>query len=371
MPAKPRISFGIIVLNGEPFTRYCIEQLYPFAHQIIVAEGACPAAASIAMPDGHSSDGTLDILRDLQANHDPENKITIVTAEDEGHPNGFWPGEKAEQSAAWAQRATGDYLWIVDIDEFYRAEDITALIDMLAIDSDIDCVMVKQIAFWGGFDYRMDGWYFRLGTRTMCHPQDQVYRIFRWGEGYQYTDHRPPTVTSPAGKITRSGKLVTSQDLAARGIFMYHYMSVFRHQIMDKLDYYHNASWKKSRVPSAEVYIEQVYSHIRKNPFKVHFIQEYPSWLTHFRQPHPEQIQALRRDIESGKIQMEMLPPEEVDDILSSPLYSLRRAYYKGKVCIYPFFSTWSRRYDYYLGEGLGKGLKRAMTKLGIKDSES
>ena len=40
----PRISFGIIVLNGEPFTRYNLRALYPFAHQIIVAEGGGPLA---------------------------------------------------------------------------------------------------------------------------------------------------------------------------------------------------------------------------------------------------------------------------------------------------------------------------------------
>ena len=55
----PRITFGMIVLNGEPFIRYNLRALYPFAHQIIVVEGAAPAAANIATGDGHSSDGTL------------------------------------------------------------------------------------------------------------------------------------------------------------------------------------------------------------------------------------------------------------------------------------------------------------------------
>ena len=50
----PKITFGIIVLNGEPFTRYNLRALYPFAHEIIVAEGASPKAAHAATPDGHS-----------------------------------------------------------------------------------------------------------------------------------------------------------------------------------------------------------------------------------------------------------------------------------------------------------------------------
>ena len=40
----PRVTYGIIVLNGEPFTRYCLRSLYPFAHEIIVVEGAVTAA---------------------------------------------------------------------------------------------------------------------------------------------------------------------------------------------------------------------------------------------------------------------------------------------------------------------------------------
>ena len=108
MTSVAKVTFGIIVLNGEPFVRYNLRALYPLAHQIIVVEGAAPAAASIATPDGHSTDGTLEILRDFKVNEDPDNKLTIVTAEDNGYQNGFWPGEKYEQSQAYADRTTGD-----------------------------------------------------------------------------------------------------------------------------------------------------------------------------------------------------------------------------------------------------------------------
>ncbi len=63
----PRIAFDIIVLNGEPFTRYCLRALYPFAHEILVVEGAAPAAAEAATPDGHSTDGTLETLYRFRA----------------------------------------------------------------------------------------------------------------------------------------------------------------------------------------------------------------------------------------------------------------------------------------------------------------
>ena len=43
-----KITFGMIVLNGEPFIRYNLQALYPFAYQIIVVEGATIAAANVA-----------------------------------------------------------------------------------------------------------------------------------------------------------------------------------------------------------------------------------------------------------------------------------------------------------------------------------
>ena len=107
--SEPKITFGVIVLNGEPFVRYTLRSLYPFAHEIIVVEGAAPAAKNIATADGHSRDGTLGELRRFKAEEDPDGKVTVVTAEDEGRPDGWWHGEKHEQSRAYASRATGNW----------------------------------------------------------------------------------------------------------------------------------------------------------------------------------------------------------------------------------------------------------------------
>ena len=81
------------VLNGEPFTRYCLRQIYPFAHQLIVVEGAAPGARNIATPDGHSRDGTLEVLKSFKRDEDPEDKLVLVTRD------GFW-SEKDEMSQA-------------------------------------------------------------------------------------------------------------------------------------------------------------------------------------------------------------------------------------------------------------------------------
>lgn len=155
----PLITFGIIVLNGEPFTRYNLRALYDFAHEIIVVEGASTKAKKSATSDGHSIDGTLEVLHKYKNEEDPEGKITIMTAEDEGHPNGFWPGDKDEQSQAYAKRATGDWLWQVDIDEFYHPQDMLRVCRFLSDNTNITCLSFNAFHFWGAFDYLVKGAY--------------------------------------------------------------------------------------------------------------------------------------------------------------------------------------------------------------------
>ncbi|HTH93181.1 MAG TPA: glycosyltransferase family 2 protein, partial [Candidatus Paceibacterota bacterium] len=59
---KPTITFGIIILNGEPFIPYNLRAIYPFAHEIVIVEGAYWASKAVATPDGHSLDSTLETL---------------------------------------------------------------------------------------------------------------------------------------------------------------------------------------------------------------------------------------------------------------------------------------------------------------------
>src|SRR5665648_776269 len=158
MPELPRVTFGIIVLNGEPFTRYCLRALYPFAHEIIVVEGAHEDTHAVATADGHSIDGTLEALRRFCVEEDREQKVTVVTKD------GFWPKKdelgrcRTAQSRAYAERATGDYLWQVDIDEFYLADAMRRVLEMLVCDPEISAVSFRQRSFWGSPDIEVQGW---------------------------------------------------------------------------------------------------------------------------------------------------------------------------------------------------------------------
>jgi FkbM family methyltransferase len=311
---EPRITFGVIVLNGEPFTAYTLRSLYPFAHEIIVVEGAAPGAKNIATADGHSRDGTLAELRRFKAEEDPDGKLTIVTAEDEGYPDGWWPGEKDEQSRAYAKRATGNYLWQVDIDEFYRAEEMARVIDMLRADPTIAAVTFQQITFWGGLGYRADGWYLRRGA-TYYH------RLFRWGPGYTYATHRPPTVLDETGNDLRKGHWISGQDLARQGIFLYHYSLLLPKQVIEKCDYYGNAAWSKR--PGAVAWAQDAYLRLGR-PYRVHNVYDFPSWLERYAGPHPEQIERLMSDLANGQ-PGELRDTADVERLLNAWWYGIGR----------------------------------------------
>jgi len=315
MAGGPRLTFGMIVLNGEPFVRYALDALYPHAHEIIVVEGAAPAAAAVATPQGHSTDATLATLRAYKRERDPRAKLTIATAVDEGHPNGFWPGEKHEQSAAFAKRANGDYLWQVDVDEFYRPEDIEAVRSMLAREPSISQVAFKQVTFWGAPQYLADGIYLRMGAGI-------YHRLFKWGSGYRYVNHRPPTVIDAIGRDLRTIRFVDGNVLAARGIILYHYSLLFPKQVIEKTRYYGAAPWAAQ--PQAETWTRSAYLKLER-PYRVHNVEAYPSWLERFEGAHPPAVTQMWQDVVAGRLGIERRPTDDVEQLLRSRSYRAGR----------------------------------------------
>ncbi|MCP4535638.1 MAG: glycosyltransferase family 2 protein [Chloroflexi bacterium] len=309
----PRVTFGIIVLNGEPFVRYNLRALYPFAHQIIVVEGAVSTAAKIATADGHSTDSTLETLYRFKAEEDPENKVQIVVKD------GFWD-EKDEMSQAYAQRATGDYLWQVDVDEFYHPKDMQIVLDMLRANPDIAAVFFKQISFWGGFDYFSDGWYLR---QAQGQGPGIILRLFKWGSGYRYVSHRPVTIHDAQEQNLCHLNMQTGREMARRGILMYHYSLVFPRQVNEKCKYYSAAVWSH-RSRAAQRWANESFFQLGR-PYRVHNVYRYPSWLERFVGPHPPQIDALRKDIEVGHINITLRPTDDIERLLQSRRYQMGR----------------------------------------------
>ena len=323
----PRITFGIIVLNGEPFTRYCLRALYRYAYEIIVVEGGHEDARSVCTPDGHSVDGTLETLYDFKKEEDPENKLQIITK------TGFWPKtdelgrHRTPQSRAYAERATGDYLWQIDIDEFYKNEDMDAILKMLKEDPSISGITFPFINFWGDIHYRIEGWKFLRGG-SYCH------RVFKWGPGYSYLTHEPPTILNEKGTDLRMLNWINGKRMKRKGIFMYHYSHLFPWQVRQKVQVY-----KDEKPDNCSEIIEWANNNYFQisNPFNIERHYWMPSWLELYKGSHPSVVLSMMADIKSGKKGFEMRDNADAEEILNDRSYSL-------KVFFMKLYNEW----DYY-----------------------
>lgn len=311
--ALPKVTFGIIVLNGEPFTRYCLRSLYPFAHEIIVVEGGHENALAISTPDGHSTDGTLEVLYRFKEEEDPEDKVQIVVRD------GPWPqkdefgNSKTPQSRAYAERATGDYLWQVDIDEFYRPDEMHLVLEMLAADPAITAVSFNVLPFWADLGYISDGWRWRRGSITF-------HRLFKWGPGYRYVTHQPPTVADERGRDLRDLKWVSGNAMARRGVRMYHYDHLFPHQVRNKALFY--SRQQPRAFAEIERWAEEDYFRLR-HPYRIERHYRFPSWLRRYDGPHPPEARRMMDDVRAGRLDIELRRTDDVERLLSSPRYRL------------------------------------------------
>lgn len=306
-----KITFGMIVLNGEPFVLYNLQALYPFAHQIIVVEGACPTASSLATSEGHSADTTLETVRSFMSSCDPENKVTLVTAEDDGRPDGFWP-EKDEMSQAYARRATGNYLWQIDVDEFYRESDMKTMVGLLARHPEVDAVSFPTRTFWGSPGFITDGCVLRAGA-------GEFHRLFRWSFGYAYASHRPPTVLDSDGRDLRGLVRLTAAQMRDQGIFLYHYSFLFPFQVEAKLAYYGPMSPQFQARRRAWVRNYYTLAH----PFLIDdtSILGAPSWLKRFEERHPRRIEQLIADVRVGVVAVGTRPTQDLEQLVRAPWY--------------------------------------------------
>lgn len=273
-----KISFGMIVVNGEPFIKYNLENLYPHAHEIIIVEGAVERFKR-STPDGHSVDKTVEVIKSFP---DPQGKIKLIQCD------GFWP-EKDEMSNAYMDICTGDYIWQVDVDEFYKSVDIEKIKRLLSEKPEIERVDIKSINFWRGFKAIMQG-------ASYIYNADEFIRIFRFKPGYRYLTHRPPTLIDEKSCVIGKRNILQANELAdVHNIYLYHYSYVFPDAVKSKSAYYSEMSWKngcEEGLKWAEKYWKEF-----KNPLRIHLTKFPPSWVIPFFSNHPEVIKKMIKEI--------------------------------------------------------------------------
>jgi len=227
-----KIAFGMIVFEGDYVLQECLESVYPYANQILVAEG--PVKYWQSRGRTTSLDRTNEILHNFP---DPDNKIIIE--------HGLF-NEKDEQCRAYIKNIDSetDYLWNLDSDEVYKPEDIENVIAILEKER-YTSIGMRSCSFYGGFDRYIGG--FEL-------KKDNFLRIFKYEPGSTWLTHRPPTIKYPSN-ITR--KHIDSETFYnMTEVLMYHYSYVFPDQVFKKVSYYKDSVSKSNCIDN---YFEIIY----------------------------------------------------------------------------------------------------------------
>ena len=211
-----KITFGMIVFNGNYVLQEVIDSVYPYAHQILIAEGP----VQFWQDQGYktSGDGTNDILSKL---HDPEGKIHITHSQ---------YVEKDDQCNTYMaqMKSDTDYVWNLDCDEVFKPQDIEKVIELLDKEK-YTSVGFKSLTFYGGLDRYLTG--FEEGA--------EFIRIRKVYPGSYWSTHRPPTMAHRVSfKDQLPEKHLDFNTLAAMGVRMYHYSYVFPQQVYQKVKYY-------------------------------------------------------------------------------------------------------------------------------------
>jgi len=224
----------MIVFEGDYVLKQCLEQVYPFAKQILIAEG--PVKFWQTKGRTTSLDKTNKILHEFP---DPDNKIKIVHGQFD---------EKDDQCKAYMQHIDDDidYIWNLDSDEVYKTEDLIKIINLLKQEKPTS-VGVRSCSFYGGLNHYLTG--FEL-------KKDNFLRIFKYERGSTWLTHRPPTIKYPLN-ISILHKHIDSDILwNTLNVQMYHYSYVFPDQVYKKVNYYKDSVSKENCINN---YFDEIY----------------------------------------------------------------------------------------------------------------
>jgi len=229
-----KIAFGMIVFEGDYVLKECLEQVYPFASQILIAEG--PVKYWQDQGRMTSLDRTNEILKSFP---DPENKITITHGQ-------F--SEKDDQCKAYMNHVNDDidFIWNLDSDEVFKSEDLESVIKFLEKE-DPTSVGVQSLSFYGGFDHHLTG--FEMNT-------DNFLRIFKYQAGSTWLTHRPPTIKYSFPDSIVKKHINSKQLYESIGFQMYHYSYVFPDQVYKKVNYYKSEVSKQNCIDN---YFNEIY----------------------------------------------------------------------------------------------------------------
>ena len=243
-----KITYGIIVLNGDFLLKQVLESIYDSAHAICIAEGS----VSYWNKQGviNSTDDTIKIIKDFP---DKENKIRLV--------QGTW-NEKKEQCEAWFNLVPEDtdYVWCVDSDEVHTPENIDKVKQYLQ-DKKPTSLGFQSDSFYGGFDRIIGGF----------EKEHSFKRILQYRQNSTYLTHRQPTLALNGHPI-KGNDILGGQLFKDTGVSMWHGSYISPKQVYEKIKYYESSVISKGNcIPN---YFKDVYLEWILNPEKRQSIEK-------------------------------------------------------------------------------------------------
>jgi glycosyltransferase involved in cell wall biosynthesis len=194
-PQKPRVTVGIIALNEEEYINASLKNIYDWdcCYEIIIVEGSTElwreANPDSVTPEGGSKDRTVELIKTFP---DHQHKITLV--------QGKWR-DKKQMRNQYLERATGDYLFLKDVDEFYTYNDLEKLKGLLIAEGDtIEQLSIPHIIFWRDFGKKLTG-----GRYTNL-VMERFWKLNIAGERIKHKSHTNMVKADGRGlKVTNSG----------------------------------------------------------------------------------------------------------------------------------------------------------------------
>jgi hypothetical protein len=236
------------VLPANMF-QHCITNIYPFVDELFISEGATaeftsrqdPGNPQWAIPPrGDSVDGTAKyVLHDLI---DPESKIHFVRRKETP-----WE-DKVQMFNAVMSEMEGDFMWLVDSDEFYHPQDMRTI--RAEIDARYPNMGTFQVHhFYGDFNSVVSS-----DTGHLWPNANPWHRIFKISKDYTWTSHHPPTLVDKGGRDIATYPNSVVDFTAEHKIKIYHYSQVVKSQVdfkgafFNRGDYAsHWADWQKRK----------------------------------------------------------------------------------------------------------------------------
>lgn len=225
---KPKIIQCIQALNEESLIEACILQIYNKVDKILLIEGAVENKVKIgqATPDGHSIDNTVQIIKRVIAEKDPDNKIIFIQID-----RAFKDLEELK-NMFFNYMSEDDWMLITDVDEFIHPETVDLLRKAITIEPHATEFVPTFYHFWHDKNHiRNPG-----GSNGAWGCQHQRFIKFQYGLNYK----THPVAADKNGVCTYFDPRYLPRRFVLPGfeIFHYSYMNFRKDAILGKRAFY-------------------------------------------------------------------------------------------------------------------------------------